>query len=212
MSRFLRFLKHPRFSRFTWVSDGASALPSVNRFGTEKSRSGGDDDSFLVEKIRRIYSKKDQNGDGLVEQRDFEEWGEKASKLIGAELTDEAREAWIRAYNLWYGENKTFEPWKDFILKMAENEIENTIAYGYTVNQPLFKTVDVDEDGTISFDEYKAFVMPLGATEAECKVGFEMIDTNADGILSYEEFNHALVMYYFDKNNSKYKHFYGEYK
>jgi len=210
MSRILRFLKHPRFSRFTWGSDNSSALSSVNRFGTEKTFSGSD--SFLVKKLTRVYKMKDQNGDGVIEQRDFEEWGEKASKLVGSELSDEAREAWIRLYQHTYGQFKSLEEWRDFILKMAENPIEDNVAVGYTYNQPLFKTMDTDEDGTISFDEYKAYVMPLGVTEAECKVGFEMIDTDGNGVLSYEEFNHAIMMYYFDRNNSKYKHFYGEFK
>jgi len=212
MSGIFRYLKQTRFARLTWESGSSSPLPGVNRFGTEKTMSEKYDGSFWVEKLRRIYNMKDQNGDGLILQEDFEEWGERASKNIGAELSEEARLGWINCYNLWFGEHKTFEAWKETILTMGEGPIEDIVAYGYTINEPIFKTVDIDEDGTISWNEYKAFIMPLGATEAEAKVGFDMIDTNSDGVLSYEEFNHAMVMYYFDRNNSKYKHFYGEYK
>ena len=77
---------------------------------------------------------------------------------------------------------------------------------------PIFDAVDADKNGVISWNEYKTFIMSLGATEADAHVGFGNIDTNGDGMLSYEEFSYAGVMYAMDRYDSRYKHFYGKWR
>merc|ERR1712137_219861 len=78
-------------------------------------------------------------------------------------------------------------------------------------NVMLFRTLDVNKDGVISFDEYRALVIPLGVSEEDCKFGFKMIDANGDGTLSPDEFAEACARYYFDKDDTNYKHLYGRY-
>ncbi len=55
----------------------------------------------------------------------------------------------------------------------------------------LFVTLDKNNDGQLSFDEWKVFAQCLGApNDEEIRKGFNKVDLNKDGQLSIEEFDH----------------------
>lgn len=55
----------------------------------------------------------------------------------------------------------------------------------------IFKTADTDNDGSISFDEYFAYMAKGKSVVQEAKAGmlkeFKLIDTDGSGSLSFEE-------------------------
>merc|ERR1711962_1201531 len=70
---------------------------------------------------------------------------------------------------------------------------------------PMFSAVDFNNNGIISWDEYRAFSTALGYSTADAHYGFGVIDSNGDGVISYDEFCHAAYMYLTDTTDSKWK-------
>jgi len=52
----------------------------------------------------------------------------------------------------------------------------------------IFKSWDVNGDGTISHDELKAALLKIGMHEKQIHAAFEKADANKDGLVDYEEF------------------------
>ena len=52
----------------------------------------------------------------------------------------------------------------------------------------LFNVIDVDDDGTISFQEWEMHYKCLGIDPAHARASFDALDMNKDGIISKEEF------------------------
>ena len=106
----------------------------------------------------------------------------------------------------------TFEQLKGALQKLDAMDDRMEMMAQMGMNMGMFKAMDVNNDGKISLREYKFAVIPLGVTEEDCEVAFNMIDANGDGFLSHEEFGFARAHYYFDKDDTIYKHFYGKFK
>ena len=44
------------------------------------------------------------------------------------------------------------------------------------MSKPMFQAIDTNKDGRISLSEYKAAIMPLGVSEGDVEVAFNIID------------------------------------
>jgi Ca2+-binding EF-hand superfamily protein len=84
------------------------------------------------------------------------------------------------------------------------------VEHSKDINLTLFNVLDSDKDGTISYDEYYAFVQPAGVSPADARVGFDMIDTDNDGVLSRDEVGTACARYYFDQEETEFMYFFGK--
>ena len=130
-------------------------------------------------------------------------------------LTTEMKKSWMEAFDAYFGDTRSFKEWVDHHINISmkvHDNVQGIAEHLAKINFPLFKAIDVNGNNTISWHEYRAMVLPLGVTETEAQTGFGMIDIRGNGVLSYEEFSYASTMYYVDKTESKYKHFYGELK
>ena len=61
--------------------------------------------------------------------------------------------------------------------------------------QAAFYVIDIDHNGTISFEELSKMFADSGANldTEQLKAAFEAVDHNGDGIISFEEFVNALL-------------------
>jgi Ca2+-binding EF-hand superfamily protein len=166
------------------------------------------------EKWRRLFNAKDFNKKGYVSTGDFARWGEIATKNAGLEYTDELRGYWVAAGQTYYGATKSYDEWREHIMAFKTNHPKDYIDLSQSINTTLFKGFDTNGDGVVSLKEYKAFVSPLfpGLTDEDVKFAFDIIDENGDGVLSEDEIGLALAHYYWDEEDTKYKHFYGRFE
>eukprot|EP00521_Asterionellopsis_glacialis_P018027 CAMPEP_0195295238 /NCGR_PEP_ID=MMETSP0707-20130614/16921_1 /TAXON_ID=33640 /ORGANISM="Asterionellopsis glacialis, Strain CCMP134" /LENGTH=187 /DNA_ID=CAMNT_0040356413 /DNA_START=44 /DNA_END=607 /DNA_ORIENTATION=+ len=178
----------------------------------ETSPLSSDNDDFRKEKIFRIFQIKDFDGDGKVSPEDFVTWGRLASKNMSIEFTDEKKKAWLAAHEAYFGNGGSESPEKYYESILEFIKLENHVELATQVNVTLFDCLDADGDGTVSIDEYRAFIQPLGITnEEDIRFGFDCIDENKDGVLSKEEISKACCHYYFDTEATPYMNFYGKY-
>lgn len=168
---------------------------------------------FQIAKLERVYDMKDFNGDGTVEEIDFILWGQKACSAMNVEFTEEKKKAWTDAFQAFFGGTFSKEDYVNKVIGWQEAVgTETCIAESAKANVKLFECIDVNNDGVVSWEEFFAFIGALSnVTEANAKIAFDMIDANKDGTLSKEEVSVALAHYYFDREDTVYKHFYGYY-
>jgi len=168
---------------------------------------------FQKTKLERVYKMKDFNADGKVEEIDFVLWGQKMCSTMNTEFSKEKKKVWTNAYEAFFGDTSSKE---EFVNKtigwQAAEGTETCLAEAAKLNTKLFECIDANNDGVVTWEEFYAFIGAIsGVTEADAKVAFEMIDKNKDGVLSNEEVATACAHYYFDKEDTSYKHFYGKY-
>jgi|ERR1712008_245115 len=101
------------------------------------------------------------------------------------------------------------DEWCEYVALFMQNN-PTYFELSVEINKTLCKSF-ADQDGKIGYNEYFAFVSPLGVSEEDAKATFKLLDTKGTGSLSIEEFADAVVHYYFDANESKYMHLFGEF-
>jgi len=166
--------------------------------------------SFQEAKLRRMYAAKDFDNNGYVSSNDFAIWGKIAAEKVGLDMDDEAKECWVSAGQSFYGNTKSYDEYIDYFNAFLE-KCPNHREISRDINVKLFKAVDSNKDGVVNLAEYKAFVTAVfpNLTDDDVEYGFNIIDEDGDGVLSQEEVATACAHYYYDEEDTKYKHFYG---
>mmetsp|Transcript_17202 Transcript_17202/g.28129 ORF Transcript_17202/g.28129 Transcript_17202/m.28129 type:complete len:204 (+) Transcript_17202:104-715(+) len=168
--------------------------------------------SFNHAKWRRVYPFQDFDRKGYVNgSNDFATWGEMSAKKVGVELDDEAKKCWVTAGQKYFGDTKSYDEWVEYMVEFVKN-YPNYIEISEQLNIEMFKGIDLNKDGVVSLDEYKALVTSVfpDLSDDDIQYGFDMIDENKDGVLSQSEVSIAWARYYFDGDDTKYRHFYGK--
>eukprot|EP00577_Skeletonema_sp_RCC1716_P026381 CAMPEP_0113412626 /NCGR_PEP_ID=MMETSP0013_2-20120614/22945_1 /TAXON_ID=2843 ORGANISM="Skeletonema costatum, Strain 1716" /NCGR_SAMPLE_ID=MMETSP0013_2 /ASSEMBLY_ACC=CAM_ASM_000158 /LENGTH=198 /DNA_ID=CAMNT_0000299151 /DNA_START=167 /DNA_END=763 /DNA_ORIENTATION=- /assembly_acc=CAM_ASM_000158 len=167
--------------------------------------------SFQEAKLRRVYEAKDFDNKGYVSTNDYETWGKIAAEKVGLEMDDEIKGYWVTACQSYFGDTKSFDDWIDYFNAFIENNPDNYEEISRDINVTVFKAIDSNKDGVVSVAEYKAIVTAIfpDLTDDDVEYGFNMIDEDGDGVLSQEEVATAWLRYYYDEEDTKYKHFYG---
>ena len=64
-----------------------------------------------------------------------------------------------------------------------------------------FDNFDLDGDGVISFEEWKAYYYCFGIDQAHARASFDAMDTNSDGKVSKDEFVNFFYEFHFTAEN-----------
>jgi Ca2+-binding EF-hand superfamily protein len=180
------------------------------------------DNSFQLKKWRAIFKKLDTDGDGVYTMKDITELCEKVATKAERPLNepshsivsqaDMLKKPWVQMFHVMSGgkEKMTFEQFRAEFLKI--DAMEGRMNLMTDLSKEMFNALDMNGDGMVTKDEYKIWMTSLGVSDEDWEYGFDMIDADKDGLLSIKEFGNARAKYYFDKEDTVYKHFYGKFK
>lgn len=140
----------------------------------------------------------DYNGDGVLERQDFIEVADRLSDLRDYKEGSSKRKAvreeilrmWTNAQSLSGSESDkelTLENW----LTHEEEVIDSDVlinSYIQGLARAIFDTLDEDNDGVISEDEYLKFFRSFRGEEGDGSAAFATLDVDGKGYLTRKEF------------------------
>ena len=158
-------------------------------------------------KILHFFNVLDHDGNGILEQEDFELVSDAICDIRDlASNSTERLNLGIKAHGIFVQVLKDLqkdtavvrrEEWLKFferqILSRSEDYISSVSAY-------LFSIFDQDSDGFIDEKEYLDMFKAYGLYTAQAKKAFDMLDLNGDKKLSKEEVLKAFDDFFFAKD------------
>jgi Ca2+-binding EF-hand superfamily protein len=83
------------------------------------------------------------------------------------------------------------------------NVSKKEFLHRYTLNRSRFMEADTDKNGTLSFEELRAFILRDNIiTEEQIKLIFDRMDRNKNGTVDQNEFNHCYSLYITQKQSA----------
>ena len=158
------------------------------------------DNPFWKKKVHRVCGVYDTSKSGYISPSDFDVISARYSQLSTS--TPEQIERVKKAFaSYWEG----FDV-KDETTKLTYDEFKEKSA-GYLLSLPtddlprkiwleLFDTLDVNEDGVVSYQEWCSHYKGLGIDVVHARASFDAMDTNKDGKISKDEFVAYHVEFY----------------
>ncbi|MEM6642018.1 MAG: EF-hand domain-containing protein [Bacteroidota bacterium] len=155
-------------------------------------------------KIIHFFNVLDHDGNGILEQEDFELVSEAICDLRGLEKNATERlNLGIKAHGIFVQVLKDLnkdtaiirrEEWVKFfdneILAKSQEYVNNVCSY-------LFSIFDQDGDGFIDEEEYLDMFRAYGLYTAQAKKAFDLLDLNGDGKISEQELIKAFTDFFY---------------
>lgn len=176
---------------------------------------------FIKRKMTLAFYKFDVTKDGIVNQEDFDLYGQKTAEYLGfAADSVQYKEVASNVASIWDSYFKpadlnkdgkvTLDEWLSSIEEFAK--VENAREIALERNRKFFDTLDLDGNGIIDLKEYKAFVVPMGVPEQMAEFAFSKLDLDGNGQITRDKFSQYLRDYYrSDDPNAVGNWFYGDY-
>ena len=164
------------------------------------------ENAFYRKKLRRAVEARDADKNGLITRADFEKTiqrhrdlgvPEEHLKIVRAMFSKLCDTLGLTDDSI----SLTYEEFEEIHMSKSE-EVKDK---GVAVFRELFRSVDIDEDGEISYEEWVHHYKALNIDVAHARASFDVMDTNSDGKISMEEFIAYHTEYYHtaeDKLNS----------
>lgn len=151
---------------------------------------------FIQRKIALAFYKYDQSKNGLLEKEDLVVVGKKIAESFGLKESDlkyqKIIETYAQAWDNYLAAADQDGDGKVSLIEFFEAREKmnpSQIAKNQEVNKLMFDCLDVDGNGTISFQEYEALLKAIGENNQEIiKRGFDNMDINKDGSISRDEY------------------------
>ncbi len=140
----------------------------------------------------------DYNGDGVLERQDFIDVADRLSDLRDYKEGSSKREAvreeilrmWTNAQSLSGTEDEdqlTLEDWLAHEQEVIDSDVLIN-SYIQGLARAIFDTLDEDNDGVISEDEYLRFFQSFRGEDGDGTVAFQKLDVDEKGYLTRKEF------------------------
>lgn len=148
---------------------------------------------FWVKKMKTHFTRIDFDHDGAITKADFDGMAERfiaSAKYEGAKA-DAVKTSLLTIWDIIKSHAGTDNIGMDAFIEAAKKTVKTSPESFKAPLPHFFGVVDLDNDGSISGDEYKEFFRILGLDVALAAVSFKAIDTDNDGKLSLDEFTKA---------------------
>ncbi|WP_406290647.1 EF-hand domain-containing protein [Streptomyces sp. NBC_00209] len=165
--------------------------------------------SVQLDRTQQRFALWDVNGDGQIDQADFDAeaqrilqaFGESPNSPAGRHMTDAYLGMWsFFADKAGIDEQTGALTPEQFNHIAEEHVLENGSAgFGRAVRptiQAIVELVDVDGDGQVNPAEFKTWLDAIGVKGVQPAEAFRQIDVNGDGHLSVEELVQAVRAYH----------------
>ncbi|XP_011410381.1 PREDICTED: aequorin-2-like [Amphimedon queenslandica] len=150
-----------------------------------------------VKRVDEFFYVRDVNKNGYIELNDFRIVADKLTTLTNNKRPEalkrvlEAELALAAALGIKEGDKLSKEQWIDAMASLAEKLNAKSKAGEKPLTEDLtnalFDVVDVNEDGTVSLDEYKLVFKAYNIDDAAAAQGFAAHDKNKNGKLERHE-------------------------
>lgn len=145
-----------------------------------------------------LFNVLDYNEDGVLERQDFIDVADRLSDLRNYEEGSSKREAvrqeilrmWTNAKSLSGKEDEeqlTLEDWLAHEQEVIDSEVLIN-SYVQGLARAIFDTLDGNNDGVISEDEYLKFFQSFRGEEGDGTAAFQKLDVDGKGYLTRKEF------------------------
>ncbi|MEN9610375.1 MAG: hypothetical protein RLZZ628_1189 [Bacteroidota bacterium] len=160
---------------------------------------------FIQRKRALAFFFLDKSRDGYLKQSDFTSFAQGVAEGLGFEAGSDAYNKLTDTYStIWNQFFKMLDLEGDDQLTLLEyiNGYDKLIAIPNFegilagVARTIFDAIDTNGNGTISPDEYAAFLSPNGFTKEEANAVFQKLDTNGNGVISRDEFAQHQLEYW----------------
>lgn len=172
-----------------------------------------------VTRIKGFFDRVDQNKNGTIEVKDFEDLLANVNREIkpDAKVYENFRQVvmeHITNMGITPGKKLTKDEYVKNMAKMAV--VENAKkgkgekASLAKVNDALYDMVDINRDGFVTLDEFRTVTkVAYGCNAAEAEAGFRAIDTNKNGKIERKELTDYEVNFWFGLDDEANKELYG---
>ncbi|GFH61264.1 hypothetical protein CTEN210_17791 [Chaetoceros tenuissimus] len=177
------------------------------------------DRSFQKYKIERYFDFLDFDNNQSVNVEDLVLWADKAAVLMkedGISVSEEQKKQLLqrirRVFNAmtaygFAGKNK--QRFANYLITTSKLPFFKTFFKLFC--KPVFEAFDFDGNGELSWKEFYYIMMkPIGLSEEDAKIAFNIVDEDKNGVLSIEEFTIAAIGYFSDTKVTKYAFAYGK--
>ena len=157
---------------------------------------------FWSQKIDRLVRVQDADNSGDISRADFERIKERYKETVT--FNPQKLEAFLTyesdfLYRMGLGDESATLSYAEFKEKIFENLLKGESFEPFL--GAVFNNMDLNGDGVISFEEWKAYYYCLGIDQTHARASFDAMDANSDGVVSKEEFVNFLYEYYFTDEN-----------
>ncbi|MGH3697315.1 MAG: EF-hand domain-containing protein [Pseudonocardiaceae bacterium] len=161
---------------------------------------------FVKRKLSVAFYRFDYDKDGVVDQNDFVQLGQKVATLQGLDPGSSTTAGVIEAHRGWWdayfkdadGDGDGQVTLEEYLAAVGAWVSSNPDAMSHAIasNGQVFDTIDQDGDGKLSLDEFSLYLQAYGLTASAAATAFGHLDLDSDGYISRDEFAKNMSEYY----------------
>ncbi|XP_013402651.1 sarcoplasmic calcium-binding protein-like [Lingula anatina] len=156
-------------------------------------------------KVRTYFKCFDVNGDGYITKEDYILSARRCAEYLDLddERTEHVLNQRIRQWEyMTKNASKVSEEEYVEMVQVLCNQKHFREEFFLAVVSMSFTVTDINGDGLISSEEYKAYFYSLGLSAEASQKAFHLIDNNNDGFITVDEFGHAIAEFFFTEDPS----------
>lgn len=172
-------------------------------------------------KLKKLFRVFDANNNGSLDMNDVSIIANNFTKEFGwsedGDTNKNFKSSFLKVWTAMFREadfNNDKQITTEEFLKYYEDVSANDALYFQCIKpffDALFSSVDTDNDGLLSKNQYKAFYRAWGNSDEAAEEAFQQVDANKDGSISHLEL-YTMFYYFFmsDRDNDKSQIFFGK--